>query len=249
MKKYLLLLIALGLVVAPYAHAAISLVQHNASTSAGGDVTQEPLTVGSNVATNDLMVVTCSTFTTAPTNASDSVGNTYILAASSTNPTNGPSFTYTYYSILSSGGGTKITVACNGAMQQYFNTSYAEFSGVNTSNPIDVATGGSVNPAANSVFGITPATTTNANDLIYGSCTPEGLISGATSTYTQLDHTSDDVTDEYETVSSIAQYTTAFVDGGGGYQNDSCTAVAFKAAATTAPVVPATMNFLWVEDD
>ena len=156
----------------------IVLVQHNGTYNQATGTSQWSMTTGQNVATNDLMIVTCADYTNPTTNAFDSAGNTYILDASSVEPST--MYDYTYHAFVNAGGGSHLTITCGTTAPTTFdgeiNMSYAEFSGIATANTVDQVAGGGLTPAGNSVYGITLPYTSYANDLIYGACNPDHYV-------------------------------------------------------------------------
>ncbi|HUA82827.1 MAG TPA: hypothetical protein VMB85_03140 [Bryobacteraceae bacterium] len=101
----------------------------------------------------------------------------------------------------------------------------AEFSGVAASSPVDVtaaATGNSATPNSGS------ATTTNANDLIFGAAFVENNA-GAGSGFIALDNDNGNL-DEYMTVDAVGSQNATFTQASGPWIAQM---IAFKSASTT----------------
>src|ERR1019366_4858015 len=98
----------------------------------------------------------------------------------------------------------------------------AEFSGITTSNPVDVTNAQIGNGVPTS--GSTNATT-NANDLIFGAC-DAGATAGVGAGFTALDNEGGNL-DEYKTVTTTGSYAATFTTS----QQYAADMVAFKAAA------------------
>jgi len=115
----------------------------------------------------------------------DSASNTYVLAVG---PTAFSSWTQSIYYAknISSATSNSVTVTftqrTQGPITQIAaDVRIAEYSGLNTTSPLDVvAAAGGTSTTADSGF----ATTTNQNDLLVGAGMADGVISGAGSNYT-----------------------------------------------------------------
>jgi beta-lactam-binding protein with PASTA domain len=131
-----------------------------------------------------------------------------------------------FYATNIAGGTDTVTLAFKQAVST-FGVVYAhEYSGINTSNPIDViASANGSSATLNSTF----ATTTSANDLIFGAGVSDNNVSGAGSGFTARDLTYGNITEDKIAVSIGSYAATATHDG----QQWGMQMVAFRAAGTS----------------
>jgi trimeric autotransporter adhesin len=126
-----------------------------------------------------------------------------------------------WYGLNSSGVGTAITVAYTNATGSG-GVNVSEFSGVATSNALDVA------PAINSGLSTTPtsptAVTTNANDLIVvaaADTTVSATTAGPTNSFIALAEAanSNKIIPAYSIVTTTGSYSTSWTEGNGGWDS------------------------------
>jgi len=116
--------------------------------------------------------------TSSISSITDTQGNTYIPAVGPTSTTGLQQSIYYAKNII--GGSNKVTVTFSQAAS-YPDVRVLEYSGADTTNPLDVtAAGTGTGTAANSGF----ATTTSSNELIFGSGTTGNAFSAAGSGFT-----------------------------------------------------------------
>jgi hypothetical protein len=136
-----------------------------------------------------------------------------------------------WYGLNSSGSGTAITVSYNGTGSGGVNVS--EFSGVATSNAVDVA------PLTNAGISTNPITPTavasNANDLIVGAAADTSVAAttaGPTNSFIALTEAANTnkIVPAYRIVRATGSYSTGWTEGNGGWDS---AIVALKAAGTS----------------
>jgi PKD repeat protein len=126
----------------------------------------------------NVVVVGWNNATSNITSVTDSRGNAYQLAAPTTR--SGAISQAIYYAKNIAAGANTVTVAFNAATP-YVDIRIAEYSGLDSTNPLDVtssAGGSSAQPSSGT------ATTTKATELLVGAGTTTGAFTGAGSGYT-----------------------------------------------------------------
>jgi hypothetical protein len=141
--------------------AAIAFVQVNAATVSSANT--ETLAFASNTTAGDMILVGFDMASGSPTSVTDTQGNTFVQVGSTLTNPNGH-LAALYYAANIKGGADSVTVnisATANFLQEYL----TEYSGVATSSPIDVQAGA---VGSSSTVSSGNATTTVANDLIFG---------------------------------------------------------------------------------
>ena len=179
----------------------ISFVQANAAVPVNNS-TVVPVTYGlAQTAGNlNIVVVGWNDTTASVSSVVDSRGNSYVLAVG---PTSGTALRQSiYYAKNIVGGSNTVTVTFNQAAF-FVDVRVLEYSGLDTSTPLDVTAGASGSSAsANS--GV--ATTTSANELIFGAGTTGGsYLSGGTGFATRIITPDSDIAID-QTVSTTGSY-------------------------------------------
>jgi Fibronectin type III domain len=248
-RRVLLLAAALGLLaVANPLQAAVAFVQGNSAVATSGSPVSA--TYPSAQAAGDLNVIFVGwdQATSHVQSVTDTNGNTYVAAIGPTvvaigptaNPSGATQVTYYAKNIAASAAGTNIVTVTFTAAVSYPDVRILEFSGVSTSNPLDVVsgaigTGTTLNSGA--------LTTTASNDLLvasgYGQNTEN---SGAGSGYTQILRSSwNPVEDAILTAAGSYSATSTMPSGYWVMQQ-----VAFRAANlgadTSAPTAPGVLT-------
>jgi hypothetical protein len=170
----------------------------------------------------------------------DHSGNTYHLAYGPTNDGGGTGSQSIYYAAniaAASAGVNTVTVTFSGSSADGGGLRAAEYSGLATVGPLDVA-GGSVCSGTTNLCSSGSVTTTNAADLLVG--VNEANATGPGSGYTErLDSASYNLIIEDEAVSTVGSYSASvYVSPDGPYVTQI---VAFKVASggdTTPPTAP-----------
>jgi hypothetical protein len=152
----------------------------------------------------NVVVISWEQSTGSVQSISDSKGNTYAVAVGPTvNAGNATQFIYYAKNIVGAAAGANtVTVTFSGALP-HPDLRIAEYSGVDTNNPLDVAVGASGSSATTSSGSVT---TTNANDLLVGSNVVANTTTGPGAGYTQRLMTSHADILEDETVNSTGIY-------------------------------------------
>ena len=150
------------------ASTSASFVQAAASAASGSPTTLS-LAFPSNTQAGDLLLVAFDYDTDAtPTSVTDSQGNVFTEVGSQLSSPSG-ALSRVYYAKNIKGGADKVTVTLS-ASASYLELYLNEYSGINTTNPIDAEVGasGSAGTASSG-----DATTTVAGDIIYGFCSAD----------------------------------------------------------------------------
>jgi chitodextrinase len=221
------------------ANAAVTYVQGIAGNGSSSGSSWSTTFASAQTAGNlNVVAVGWADATRTVTSVVDSKGNTYTLAVGPARST-GNATEYIYYAknIVAAAAGTNtVTVTVSGTGTIVWpDIRVAEYSGLDTSNPLDVAIGnsGSGTTATTGNF-----TTTNASDLIVGYAFIQNTVTGAGSGYTSRVPDGGDMLEDRTTTSAGTYSATAPIDISGWWV---MSAVAFKAAATAdvvAPTVP-----------
>lgn len=198
--------------------AAIGFVQ-STSTSIAASPTTLSFTA-SNTAGN-LIVVGVQSWNFAAS-VSDSRGNTYTLATSTTSA--GGNLLYVFYAKNIAAGANTVTVTGPTGG----NIDILEYSGLDTATPLDqvkAATGASGNPDTGAV------TTAAANELIFGFAQIDAnVVSGPGTGFTQRENAGNGEASEDKTVAATGSYNATFVSGASANAWAAIIAT-FKAAA------------------
>ncbi|HLK32501.1 MAG TPA: IPT/TIG domain-containing protein, partial [Terriglobales bacterium] len=179
----------------------------------------------------NVVVVGWNDTTSTVQSVSDSAGNTYSLAAG---PTSGTGITQSlYYAKSIAGGNNKVTVTFNQAAS-YPDVRVLEYTGLDSSSPLDVTAVGTGNSSSASSAS---ATTTSGNELIFGANTVgTGNKAPGTGFTTRIITTPDSDLAEDETVSATGSYAaTATLTSKGPWVMQMA---AFKAAGASTASPP-----------
>jgi hypothetical protein len=137
-----------------------------AASAASGTATTLSLAFPSNTRAGDLLLVAFDyTSNATPTSVTDSQGNVFTEVGSQLS-TPGGALSRVYYARNIKGGADTVTVTLS-ASSSYLELYLNEYSGINTTNPIDAELGASGSAGAVSSGNVT---TTAAGDIIYGYC-------------------------------------------------------------------------------
>ncbi|HKZ72553.1 MAG TPA: fibronectin type III domain-containing protein, partial [Steroidobacteraceae bacterium] len=232
-------LVAFGFSAA--AHSAIAYVQGSYATPQTNQTTVAVAYPSAQTAGNlNVVVVGWNDATSHVLSVTDLRGNTYQLAVGPT-VYSGVASQAVYYSAGIGGGANTVTVTFDAAAR-YVDVRVAEYSGVDTTNPVDVvaaATGSSATSSSGAV------TTTNADDLLVGANLVQTTTTGPGAGFTQRMITVPDADIlEDRIVSATGSYgATAPLSPAAEWIMQL---VAFRAAPsgggdTTAPSVPGTL--------
>jgi len=158
------------------------------------------------------------------TSVTDSIGNSYLQAVSATKSLSGSQTLYYAANIQAAAAGANtVTVTFNGGTggnvkanvgsQLVGGVSMAEYSGIVTTNPLDVATGAGGTSSSGGTASSGQASTTNANDLLIG-----GYWAGSTGGTAGTGYTMRTGGIEDRTVTATGSYSaTATVASPGGW--------------------------------
>jgi len=158
---------------------SIGFVQVNYKTSnPSGSTLVVPYTAAQTAGNLNIVVVGWNDTTSAVSSISDSRGNTYIRAIG---PTTGTALSQSiYYAKNIPGGSNTVTVVFN-QTAAYPDVRVLEYSGADTSNPLDVTAGASGTGLTGNSGS---ATTTSANELVFGTGMTFDIYNAAGSGYT-----------------------------------------------------------------
>ena len=238
------LLIALAIVIsyalAAQAQAAITFIQQNYATPQSAKSTVPVTFTSAQTAGNlNVVVVGWNDTTATVSSVTDSKGNVYSRAVGPT-VLSGQLSQAIYYAknIQAAAANTNTVTVQFSVAANYADIRILEFSGLDTTNPVDV-TAAATGTTATSSSGA--ATTTNGNDLIFGANTVATATSGPGPGFTSLIITPPDGDiAEYAAVSAAGSYsaTAPLYDAGPWVMQ----MVAFRGAGapadTTAPSTP-----------
>lgn len=171
----------------------------------------------------NVVVVGWNDTTSAISSVTDSSGNTYTRAVG---PTPGTGLQQAiYYAANIAGGSNTVTVKFNQAAN-FVDVRVLEYSGAGTSNPVD---GTAAAAGSGSLANSGTATTTTANDLIFGAGTTGGVISGPGSGFTSRVITQDgDIAEDKPGTTAGSYSATAPVTAYAGSSTWVMQMVAFK---------------------
>lgn len=198
----LMILIALLLeLLASTAGATVTFVQGTGNSSSTSGTTIA-VAYGTAPTLHNLLVVSCGhNSDTATVSISDTNTNTWATAIGPTTLA-GSARTYTFYAADAKAGASTVTCTSS-ATTSYRTIIINEFSGATNTSPLDVTSGasGSTGTTLNSGS----ATTTSANELIYGYLYV-GSIATKGASFTNAGVTSDGIVSEYKNVTSTGSY-------------------------------------------
>jgi chitodextrinase len=226
--------------------AAIAYVQSNWSTPAAGVTTTVPYNSAQTAGNLNVVIVSWNDPTATLISISDTKGNTYIKAIGPTIAA-GSETQYIYYAkniIAAAAGANTVTVVASTNVS-YPDIRIAEYSGIDTVNPLDGAVGASgVGASMDSGF----LTTTNANDLLVAGNELEFSTLGFGSNYTQRLYTSDSSILIDQVVTSTGNYNATATQQSGWWVMQMA---AFRAASggggdTQPPSIPANLGLTLV---
>ena len=232
--RFLILTLALAVGgMLPQARGApVAFVQANSATPQTPQTSVAvPYTQAQTLGNLNVVVVGWNDSTAAVSSVVDSSGNTYALAAAPVVQSGTASQAIYYAKNIASAaaGANSVTVTFNvGA--KFPDIRIAEYSGLDTVNPLDVSAGAQANTATSNSGNVT---TTNANDLLVGANLVQSTTTGAGAGYTSRLISGDGDILEDQVVSATGSYNaTAVLDK---VQLWIMQAVAFRAASA-APV-------------
>jgi hypothetical protein len=216
---------------------AIAFVQSNYAVPSTSASVAVAFSSAQTVGNLNVVVVGWNDVTHTVSSVTDTKGNSYSLAVGPTK--NGATNTLTqsiYYApsiAAAAAGANTVTVAFSGTATAP-DIRILEYSGLATSSPVDVtaAAGGSGAVSSGS------ATTTSANDLIFGACTVTNVVSAVGSGFTQriLTTPNGDLAED-QIVSATGSYAATATVSGGSWAMQM---VAFKMATGGASVASST---------
>ena len=237
-------LIWIGSGVGNRAHAAIIYVQGSYSTSSGSTSSNiASASYPSAQATGDLnvVIVAWGDSTSAVQSVIDSKGNTYVAAVGPTRVSgNGSQSIYYAKNITSASANDNIVTVTFNTTVQYVDLRVAEYSGVDTSNPLDVAVGASGTGTAQNSGSVT---TTTANDVLVAGNYLGDSTTAVGAGYTQRINTNYSEIVEDEIVSAIGSYNATSTQGSSNWWVIQL--AAFRAASsgdTTPPSAPTSLT-------
>src|SRR5262245_738756 len=189
----------------------------------------------------NLIVVYAAWGNTGSVTLSDSRGNTYLSAQAVTTWGNGSNWrAQVFYAKNVAAGANTVTATFSNSVSGSFGEVYIhEYAGIDKANPLDVSKSAKGNGTA---LNSGSATTTNANDLIFGAGSVTGTISSAGATFTTRSTFAGNRTmDKNVTVAGTYNATSTASSSGRWVMQ----MVAFKADAgpdTTPPSTPANLT-------
>ncbi len=216
----------------PRALAAIAYVQ-GYSSSQGSAATGSVTFTGAQTAGDLNVLIVGWGGSTGPSSITDSKGNTYVLAVG---PTGSEQSIYYAKNIAAAAAGANTVTVTFSSSVSFLDIRVAEYSGIDTSSPLDGAVGASGTAVSISSGSLT---TTNANDLLVAGDYTSQTTTAAGSGYTQrlITHYSDILEDEIVTTpGSYAGTATQNATGSWIMQM-----AAFKAATGGGDTSPPTM--------
>ncbi len=216
--------------------SAISFVQTNSATPQGTLTSVTVTYAGAQTAGNlNVVVVGWNDSTATVSSVTDSVGNTYALAAAPIVQA-GTASQAIYYAknIGAAGAGANTVNVTFAAAAIHPDIRIAEYSGLDPLNPLDTSVGAQGTTTATSDSG--PVATANPNDLLVGANTVQSTTTAAGAGYTNRGITADGDILEDQVVSITGSYNaTAVLDR---IQSWIMQMVAFRAAGSGGGTVP-----------
>jgi chitodextrinase len=231
----LLALFAFG--SAPLGATTPAFIQGTVNQISSGITNSVPLS--SPTAAGSLIVVYVIWDNTGSVSVSDSAGNTYASAVGPTQWNSDPYSVQVFYAINRSGGADAVTATFSTAVMSFGIVYVHEYSGVDQTAPIDVTAAASgSSPSLDSGF----ATTTSANDLIFGAGVSDNIVTAEGFGFTVRDLAFGNITEDLIGSSPGPYAATATHQG----KMWAMQMVAFRAASgssdsdTPSPTVPDT---------
>jgi hypothetical protein len=218
--------------------APMAFVQTNSATPASAQTVTVPYTQAQTAGNLNVVVVGWNDSTSTISTVTDSLGNTYAVAAARIAQT-GTASQAIYYAknIASAAAGTNTVTVTFNVTANAVDIRIAEYSGLDTVNPLDVSVGAQGNSATSNSGSVT---TTSANDLLVGANLVQSVTTAAGAGYTSRIITVDCDILEDRVVSATGSYSaTAALDK---VQPWIMQMVAFRAAGTTAVPAISSLN-------
>jgi hypothetical protein len=237
-KSLVLLFLFLTLGSGKASGAPIAFVQTNSATPASAQTVTVIYTQAQTAGNLNVVVVGWNDSTSTISTVTDSVGNTYAVAAARIAQSGTASQAIYYAKNIASAaaGANTVTVTFNVAANAV-DTRIAEYSGLDTVNPLDVSVGAQGNSATSNSGAVT---TTTANDLLVGANLVQSVTTAAGAGYTSRIITVDCDILEDRVVSATGSYSaTAALDK---VQPWIMQMVAFRAAGATAVPTISSLN-------
>jgi len=205
----------------------ISLAQPAAAATPQGSTASVSVAYSLTQIAGDLNVVAVgwNDTTAAVQSVTDSLGNTYTLAAAAIK---GTGLTQAIYYAKNIRAGTNTVTVTFTQAAAYPDIRILEYKGLNQTTPLDVTTGASGTSGNNATVSSGSATTLSANELIFGAGMTNGGFSGAGSSFTARVITSDSDIAEDKVVSTTGSYSATATLGSYGSQNWIMQLVTFK---------------------
>ena len=202
-RSFSILAVVLLTALAPSAYATIAFVQATSATPAGY-VSSASVAFTSAQSTGDLNVVAIgwTDSTHAVQSVTDSAGNTYAAATSMLVVPGSRSHILYYAKNIATAATNTVTVTFNGSVPNA-DVRILEYSGLDTSNPLDVSVSAS---GTGTALASGSLNTNNANELLVAADDVQHAIAAAGSGFTQRVYTGDADTVEDEIVSSSGTY-------------------------------------------
>src|ERR1700682_2669814 len=167
-RWYGLLILLQAAVSGPALAAPIAFVQSNSATPQSPQTTVAiTYTAAQTLGNLNVVVVGWNDSTATVSSVGDSRGNTYALAGVPVvQSATGSQAIYYAKNIAAAGAGANTVTVTFSVAARYPDIRIAEYSGLDTVNPLDVSTG--AQGTTTSISNSGPVTTTNANDLLVG---------------------------------------------------------------------------------
>jgi len=210
--------------------SGISFAQVNSATATSGSSIAIPYTNTQIAGDLNVVAVMSGDTTSSISSVTDSKGNTYTRAVGPT--TNTGLQQSIYYAKNIAAGSNTVTVKFNPAAS-YPNVNVLEYSGLDTTNPLDVSAAAS-SSGTNASSG--SATTTSANDLIIGAGNPSGHFTAPGSGFSNRIINAYGGISEDEIVNSTGAYAATATDTSGDWVMQM---VAFRGSSQSSSSPPA----------
>jgi len=221
------------IILSPNVHAAITFVQGTSNIADSGGTISATYASAQNAGDFNVVVVDWADSTSTVNSVTDSEGNTYVAVVGPTRSTGNDSQQMFYAKNISSAAANAntVTVAYSTTVDSP-EIRMVEYSGVSTTNPLDVDIGTSGTGLTMNSGSIT---TTNANDLLVAANAVYSNTTYAGDGYTERVYSGFEEIIEDETVSAVGSYSATATQGSSGYWLMQL--AAFRAASTppTAP--------------
>src|SRR6202521_736640 len=232
-RSFALLILLQAAVSGPALAAPIAFVQSNSATPQSPQTTVAiTYTAAQTLGNLNVVVVGWNDSTATVSSVGDSRGNTYALAGVPVvqSATGSQAIYYAKNIAAAAAGANTVTVTFSVAAR-YPDIRIAEYSGLDTVNPLDVSTG--AQGTTTSISNSGPVTTTNANDLLVGANLVQSTTIGAGTGYTsrRITQDADILEDRVVTVTGSYSATAAL----NKVQPWIMQLVAFRAAGSGTP--------------